>query len=128
MVAMASQSDRLNTVLGHCVMRAAMPHVRGDNRLSVTYAAVKGAPKGSRVAAFIVLWAKALIDQERDDLAVTEYARWAAESESTVYRRLREFRELFPEYELPNDLARALIAASEARGWSSVDASVELAL
>jgi hypothetical protein len=70
---------------------------------------VKATPKGSRVATFIVLWATAMRDEGRDEFSITEYQRYWNENERRAYRLQKEFRELWPEFETPNDLARMLV-------------------
>jgi len=69
---------------------------------------VKATPKASRVAGFIVLWAVAMQDEGRDSYSITEYQRYWNEGERQTYRLQREFRELWPEYENPNELARQI--------------------
>ena len=75
---------------------------------------VKATPKASRVATFIVLWAAAMRDEGRDEFSITEYQRYWYENERRAYRLQKEFRELWPEFETPNELARML--ASQLRG------------
>lgn len=108
---------RADTLLGHCLLRASAPDVKGDGRLAATYAVVKATPKASRVAAFIALWAMAMVELDVDELGIEAYAEWAAESRRTAYRRNADFRELFHEYDTPNELARLL--ADEARRTGS---------
>jgi hypothetical protein len=67
--------------------------------------AAKITPKASRVAGFIVLWAVAMALEERDSFSITEYERYWSEGERQTYRLQREFRELWPEFETPNELA-----------------------
>lgn len=77
---------------------------------------VKATHVGSRVTALIVLWAIALEDLGRESIGVEEYVAWASESRSTTHRRLREYRELFPGSETPNEVALLVLrAAGEAR-------------
>jgi hypothetical protein len=71
---------------------------------------VKATPKGSRVATFIVLWAVGMRDEGREDFSITEYQRHWYENERRAYRLQKEFRELWPEYETPNELARLVVA------------------
>lgn len=54
-----------------------------------------GVIKGARVAAFIVQWAVAA--DELPDPDVPSVARYWAENERTLWRRLADFRELLPE-------------------------------
>jgi hypothetical protein len=118
---------KLDTLLGHCLMRASLQNVKGDSRLAASFAAVRATPKASRVAAFIALWAMALDDLAQDGIGVEAYAEWASESRRTVYRRLSDFRELWPEYDTPNELAR-LVAAEARRRGEKVSANVQVAL
>jgi len=67
-----------------------------------------------RVVAFVCTWALARQELGRD-LTVGEYIEWCGEPPRTPYRRLAEFRDLWPEYGTPNELA-ALLLAHSARG------------
>jgi hypothetical protein len=80
----------------------------GDVKVNA-WLGVKATPKASRVAAFIVLWAVAMRLERVDDFSITEYQRYWHESERQAYRLQREFRELWPEYENPNELARQIV-------------------
>jgi hypothetical protein len=70
---------------------------------------VKVTPKASRVATFIVLWSVAMLEEGRDEYSITEYQRYWSEGERQAYRLQKEFRELWPEYETPNELAHKLV-------------------
>lgn len=70
---------------------------------------VKATPKASRVGAFIVLWALAMRLEGVDEFSITEYQRYWNEGERQAYRLQKEFRELWPEYENPNELARQIV-------------------
>lgn len=72
------------------------------------------APKATRVALFITSWAAAMEAEGRDEFTITEYARFWNEVEREAYRYQREFRELWPEYETPNELARKVLQADGA--------------
>ncbi|MCS6921007.1 MAG: hypothetical protein NZM07_03650 [Elioraea sp.] len=109
-------AEKVESLLGHCLMRAALRRVKGDGRLAAGYAAVRAVPYASRVAAFIALWAIALDELGVEELGVERYGDWAAESKATVYRRLAEFRELFPEYRTPNEVARVVLETARTRG------------
>jgi hypothetical protein len=118
-----SNDRRRDSLLAHCIARAVI-HEQGGidaavqaygptaERLS-KWAAVKAAarvtPKASRVAGFIVMWAAAMMDDGVDEFSVTEYERYWREGERQTYRLQKEFRELWPEYETPNELARLVI-------------------
>lgn len=110
------EGTKLDSILGHCLVRASLRKVKGDGRLAASYAVIRATPKASRVAAFIALWGTALVQLERDALGVEEYVEWAAESRATVYRRLAEFRELWPEFDTPNELACRVAAEMRRRG------------
>jgi hypothetical protein len=70
---------------------------------------VKVTPKASRVATFIVLWSVAMFEEGRDEFSITEYQRYWSEGERQAYRLQKEFRELWPEFETPNELAREVV-------------------
>jgi hypothetical protein len=50
------------------------------------------------------VWGIAMHDEGRDEFTITEYQRYWNESERQAYRRQVEFRELWREYETPNEL------------------------
>jgi hypothetical protein len=81
---------------------------------------VKATPKGSRVATFIILWAAAMRDERRDEFSITEYQRYWNENERRAYRLQKEFRELWPEYETPNELAGMLVGQLDAEKPANV--------
>jgi hypothetical protein len=112
-------SRRRESLLAHCLARAVAAEYGGTEatakklganaeRLS-KWAAIKVGtkvtPKASRVASFIVLWAAAMREQGRDEFSITEYQRYWNEDERQAYRLQKEFRELWPEFETPNELA-----------------------
>ncbi len=66
---------------------------------------VKVTPKASRVAGFIVQWAIAMREEGQETFSITEYQRHWSENERQAYRLQKEFRELWPEYETPNELS-----------------------
>jgi hypothetical protein len=111
----------MDTVLGHCILRALVYEVGGLETANAKYAsmsslakwdavrtAVKVTPKASRVATFIVLWAVAMRMEGRDEFSITEYQRYWHEGERQTYRAQKEFRELWPEYETPDEIGRAI--------------------
>jgi hypothetical protein len=71
--------------------------------------AAKATPKATRVAGFIVFWTLAMRDEEKDEFSITEYQRYWKEGERQTYRLQREFRELWPELDTPNELARQIV-------------------
>ena len=121
----------------HCVARAVI-HDQGGiekatakcgsraERLSkwqATKAAVKVTPKASRVSAFVVMWAVAMWDEGVNEFSITEYQRYWNEGERQTYRLQGEFRELWPEFETPNELARQ-VAKQINRNMSRRDAAL----
>jgi hypothetical protein len=116
---------KLDSILGHCIFRA-LTHEYGpgtrfqkaDGRLSqwqALKATTKVTPKASRVATFVVCWALAMWDEGVDEFSITEYQRYWKENERQAYRVQNEFRELWYEYETPNELARQLIRQIDRR-------------
>jgi hypothetical protein len=110
-------------VLAHCIARAVI-HEQGGIDLAVEkygskaerlskWSAVKVVtkvtPKASRVAGFITMWAIAMLLEDREDYSITEYERYWNEGERQTYRVQKEFRELWPEFDTPNELAQMLV-------------------
>ena len=85
------------------------PQAERLSKWAAVKAAARVTPKASRVAAFIVMWAAAMMDEDADGLSISEYERYWHEGERQTYRLQNEFRELWPEYETPNELARLVI-------------------
>jgi hypothetical protein len=116
---------RRDSVLGHCIMRAVVEDLGGWEKAEAQFEAgevnitawmgVKATPRASRVAGFIVLWAAAMRIDNLDEFSITEYQRYWNESERQAYRLQHEFRELWPEYETPNELARLLVGQIDKR-------------
>jgi hypothetical protein len=116
---------KLDSLLGHCIVRALIHEYGGaeqfkdaGGRLSkwqALKATTKVSPKASRVATFIVCWALAMWDEGVDEFSITEYQRYWNESERQAYRVQNEFRDLFHEYETPNELGRQLVKQLNAR-------------
>jgi hypothetical protein len=119
----------MDTLLGHCIARAVM-HDEGGldaaiakyglnaerwSTLSKLRAVTKATPKASRVASFIVLWAVGMMEEGRDRYSITEYQRYWNESERHAYRVQNEFRELWPEFETPNELAAQIVKQIDRR-------------
>jgi hypothetical protein len=85
------------------------PKAERLSKWSAIKTAAKVTPKATRVAGFIVMWAIAMRDEGKDEFSITEYQRWWNEGERQTYRLQSEFRELWPDVETPNDLARQII-------------------
>ena len=119
----------LDTLLGHCIARAVIhdeggleaamtkhgPNAEQWSTWSKLRAVTKATPKASRVATFIVCWAIAMQDEKRDDYSITEYQRYWNENERQAYRVQNEFRELWTEFDNPNELARQIVKHLNAR-------------
>lgn len=118
----------MDTLLGHCVIRA-MAHEeggldvvrekasRGERKpawgaLRLT---AKVTPKAMRVATFIVLWAVGMRESGRDEFSITEYMRRWDEDERQAYRVQADFRDLWPEFRNPNELARQVVSNLDGR-------------
>jgi hypothetical protein len=119
----------MDTLLGHCIARAVM-HDEGGldaaiakyglnaerwSTLSKLRAVTKATPKASRVASFIVLWAVGMMEEGKDSYSITEYQRYWNESERHAYRVQNEFRELWPEFVTPNELAAQIVRQVDRR-------------
>ena len=119
----------LDTLLGHCIARAVM-HDQGGldaaiakyglsaerwSTLSKLRAVTKATPKASRVASFVVLWAVGMMEEGKDRYSITEYQRYWNESERHAYRVQNEFRELWPEFDTPNELAAQIVKQVDRR-------------
>ncbi len=112
-----------DTVLGHCIARAVIHDAGGLDAAKKRYgenaerwstlgklrAVTKATPKASRVASFIVLWALAMSDEGKESYSITEYQRYWNESERQAYRVQNEFRELWTEFETPNELGAQIV-------------------
>jgi len=136
---MAATKD---SVFAHCVARGVIAEQGGVEAATAKYgpraerlskwsalkAVAKVTPKASRVATFIVLWALAMRDEKADAFSITEYQRYWNEGERQAYRAQREFRELWPEWETPNELARQIVEHVDARLSKKEAASLPLKL
>jgi hypothetical protein len=113
------QRRRTDTLLAHCVIRAVVADLGGWEKANERYEAgevkvnawlgVKATPTASRVAAFIALWALAMRMEDADEYSITEYRRYWQEGERQAYRLQKEFRDLWPEYENPNEFVRQIV-------------------
>jgi len=114
------------TLLAHCIARAVVDDAGGETAArekygddATTLAAqskwrqvrllMRVTPKASRVAGFIVLWAWAMKDERKNAYTISEYMRYYNETERQAYRHQAEFRELWSEFETPNELARQIV-------------------
>ena len=109
---------RKDSLISHCVARAMIAAKGWDETLEQfeagtlkvsSWQAARVAPKGARVAGFVVMWAVAMRDEGRDEFTITEYQRYWNEGERQTYRLQKEFRECWPEFDTPNELARQVV-------------------
>ena len=129
-----TKSDREKTwkrdsVLAHCLVRAVIsdqggidaaverygPQAERLSKWGALKAAARVTPKASRVAGFIVMWAVVMRAEGVDELSITEYQRYWNEGERQAYRLQQEFRDLWPEFETPDELARQIAKHIEAK-------------
>ena len=113
-----ARTPQREALIVHCLARAVIARNGWDQsarqaragtlRLN-QWVGARVAPKATRVAMFIGSWAAAMASEGRSEYTITEYARFWNEVEREAYRFQREFRELWPEYETPNELARKLL-------------------
>jgi hypothetical protein len=138
------QQRRKDSLIAHCLARAVVEEQGGLEKAVATYGphaerlgkwaavkvAVKVTPKASRVAGFIIAWAIAMRDERRSEYSITEYQRFWNEGERQAYRLQSDFRDLWPEYETPNELAaqvaRQLDDRKSARDAGSLSAHVQV--
>lgn len=115
----------MDTILGHCVGRALLVEAgiepgkgvygEGVSKWEAMRATVRVAPKAMRVATFIVFWAVGFRECGRDSYSLTEYQERWNESERTAFRLQSEFRELWSEYETPDEIAQTIAKQLDAR-------------
>jgi hypothetical protein len=119
----------LDSLLAHCIARAVIHEQGGIDAAVAKYGpkaerlskwealrtAAKVTPKASRVASFIVQWAVAMRDEDVDEYSITQYQRYWNEGERQTYRLQKEFRELWFEFETPNELARQIVKGVDAK-------------
>jgi len=115
----------MDTILGHCVARAILVEAgiepgkgvygHGVSKWEAMRATVRVTPKAMRVATFIVFWAVGMRELGRDSYSLTEYQQRWNESERTAFRLQSEFRDLWREYDTPDELARQIVGHLDAR-------------
>jgi len=123
------QSWKRDSVLAHCMLRALVheqggidaavekygPRAERLSKWAVLRVGAKVTPKASRVAGFIIQWAIAMRDEGVDEYSITAYQRYWYEGERQTYRLQKEFRDLWPELETPNELARQIVKHVDAK-------------
>ena len=119
---------KTDSILAHCLVRALVQNEGGEeaalarfgkdvdvSKWEVIKASAKATPLAMRVAGFIVQWAIAMRFDEKDEYSITEYQRYWHENERKAYRLQAEFRELWPEFETPNELAQQIVKYVDAK-------------
>jgi hypothetical protein len=96
-------TDR-TTVMNLCVARAIE-----------RYGFLKGGRVAGLTTAYIVEWAAYQQATGHDPGTALEFGRWANVPQRTAYRRLHNFREMFPEHATPAPLAALLLASGDHR-------------
>ncbi len=99
----------------HLLLRAAVYERRDPDAKAGWGDLWRGFPLAARMGEFISTWAR-LSRREGRALTASDYIRLSGEPDRTVWRWLREFRELFPELgpeATPQRLVRALPAETE---------------
>jgi hypothetical protein len=91
------------------------PNAERLGKWSALKFAAKVTPKVSRVSGFIIQWAIAMRDESVDEYSITQYQRYWNEGERQTYRLQNEFREVWTEYETPNELARQIVKHLDAK-------------
>lgn len=113
---------RKDSIIAHCIARAVVRNEGGPEaalekfgvnaevkKWEAVKAAARATPVAGRVAGFIVQWAIAMQIDGKDEYSITEYQRFWNENERKAYRLQKEFRELWEEYETPDELARQIV-------------------
>ena len=124
--ARVGRKRKQDTLLAHCIARALIDDAGGLEAAKEKYGEdaetlaaqskwrqvrllLKVTPKTSRVAGFVILWALAMKAEGRDAYTISEYQRYYNENERKAYRDQAEFRELWIEFETPNELATQIL-------------------
>ncbi len=120
---MTTRTDKL---LAQCILRAVRAQADEDiaagrdptvpsNRRELLRTSWKATRVGSNAATLTIEWALALDDLNVHDLGIEAFGDYSSDSIRTVYRRLVDFRRCWPEYDLPNELARFVLAEARRR-------------
>lgn len=135
-------TKKKDSLLAHCLARAIIaeqggveraveklgPNAERLSKWGALKVSAKVTPKGSRVAAFIIMWALGMRDSGGGGFSITEYQRYWNEGERQAYRLQREFRELWPEFDTPDELARQVVTHLDAQVTKRDIASLPLRL
>lgn len=117
----------VETVLGQCLVRAFIAQGVTDPAQASVWLAAKLTPKASRVASFIVFWTRT-VEVAGGPIGIERYVEEGWTSRAKAYNDQREFRELWTEYETPNEIAELLLAAVARGKASKVSPDAVLAL
>ncbi len=132
-----------DSLLAHTIARAVIAHVGGIEAAKAKWGdppeigkwdalavAARATPKAVQVATFIITWATAwqLREDKSAALGIEAYSREGFESRRSAYRRLADFRELWPEYDDPQPLADLIAAEVERRRDARPTVALELEL
>ncbi len=114
--------DRSESLIRQCVERATADvlidelvgeDTTGRELAKALWLAVR---RGSNAAALVVDWAYALDELGADELGTERFVECTDSSRRTVYRRLADFRSIFPNHDTPNDLARQVLVEARRLG------------
>ena len=104
------------TLLRLCVLRALEHASDGTVEWKPgTWDVMSASARGAKVAGFIALWATLMGELGRAELSIEDYADSGYEGRRTSYRRLADFRAMFPEHRNPNALASQLLVEARRR-------------
>lgn len=127
-----------DSLLMHCLVRVMMladgdldsvkARFEAGELKPTAWGAAKAMPKAMRVATFIVLWATAMRAEGKDGYSITEYQRYWDEGERAAYRVQKEFRELWPEFETPNQFAQQIVKQMDTKATKKEIASLTMKL
>ncbi len=115
-----------DSLLAHCLARAVIDDAGGEAAAREKYGedgakaramspwqqvklGTRLTPKASRTAGFIILWAWAMKSEGKATYTITEYQRYYNVGERQAYRSQSEFRDLWPEFETPDELAHQIV-------------------
>jgi hypothetical protein len=124
-----------DSIIAHCIARGVIHEQGGIEAATEKYGAraerlgkwealktaARVTPKAARVAGFIVFWAVGMRESGGEEFSITEYQRFWNENERQAYRLQKEFRELWPEYETPHELALQIVKHLDDRKRSKGD-------
>lgn len=102
-----------DSLLRLCVTRAL--ELGLEDGKSAPWALMAATGRGAKACGFIVLWATLLDELDEDEIRIEDYIQAGYENRRTAYRRLADFRALFPHDPDPNRIAGLLRDLARAR-------------